>query len=150
MKTDSRFRINTPNIVYEKFNDGFVVINLDSGNYYSIETVGADILDFIQEGDSRAEILNKILKRYEGNPSAIEVAVDKFLNELHEEGLIVSDGTSSVEMSIKHQNNSATESETEKIRFEPLVLSKFTNMQEFLLVDPIHEIDYTDGPKKKT
>jgi len=150
MNADSRFRINKPSIVYEKFDDGFVVINLDSGNYYSIENVAADIVDFIQEGDSRGDIIVRISNRYEGNASAIEIAVDKFLNELHEEGVIVPDGTSSAEMSITHHGNGATASETEKVRFEPPVLSKFTNMQEFLLVDPIHEIDYTDGPKKKT
>jgi len=39
--------------------------------------------------------------------------------------------------------------ETEKAAFECPVLGKYTNMQEFLLVDPIHKIDYTDWPEEK-
>ena len=144
-----RFRINKPSVVYEKFDDELVLINLDSGNYYSFEKVGADIWGFIQSGASENEIIEKISHRYAGSLLTIEDAVKKFLRELKEEGLIVPDETQEAESSKKPHNQNTIGSETKKINFESPVLSKFTNMQDFLLVDPIHEIDYTDWPKNK-
>jgi hypothetical protein len=149
MNEDLRFRINSPSVVYEKFDDEFVLINLDSGNYYSFEMVGSDIWDFIQNGFSETEIIYNISQLYAGSHSAIENAVRIFLSELQKEGLIVPDQIQAAEMSKNSHNHITIGSETQKINFESPVLSKFTNMQEFLLVDPIHEIDYTDWPKNK-
>ena len=149
MNKDLRFRINKPSVVYEKFDDELVLINLDSGNYYSCEKVGTDIWDFIQNGASETEIIEEISQRYAESLSTIEDAVKKFLSELKEEGLIVPDETQKTESTKSFHNKNTIGSETEKLIFEFPVLSKFTNMQDFLLVDPIHEIDYTDWPKNK-
>jgi len=146
---DLRLRINKPSVVYEKFDDELVLINLDSGNYYSFEKVGADIWDFIQNGASEADIIDEVSQRYAENLSTIEDAIKNFLSELKEEGLIVPDETKESESTKSFHNKNNIGSETEKLIFESPVLSKFTNMQEFLLVDPIHEIDYTDWPKNK-
>lgn len=150
MNKDLRLRINKPSVVYEKFDDELVLINLDSGNYYSFENVGADIWGFIQSGSSETEIIKEVSQRYTGNLSTIENAVQSFLSELKEEGLIVPDETQEAESCETPHNHYSIGSEMEKINFEAPILSKFTNMQDFLLVDPIHEIDYTEWPKKQT
>jgi hypothetical protein len=79
----------------------------------------------------------------------IEDAVKNFLSELKKEGLIVPEETQEAESSKTPHNHYSIGSEMEKINFEAPILSKFTNMQDFLLVDPIHEIDYTEWPKNK-
>ena len=149
MNKKLRFRINKPSVVYEKFDDELVLINLDSGNYYSFENVGADIWGLIQSGASETEIIAEISQRYTKKISTIENAVQKFLSELKEEGLIVPDETQEAERCETPPNHYTIGAEMEKINFEAPVLSKFTNMQDFLLVDPIHEIDYTEWPKTK-
>lgn len=35
------------------------------------------------------------------------------------------------------------------VPFEPPVLEKYTDMQDLLLLDPIHEVDDTGWPKRK-
>jgi hypothetical protein len=44
-------------------------------------------------------------------------------------------------------NPAIIEPRTDKIVFEKPILEKHSDMQDFLLVDPIHEIDYTEWPK---
>ena len=149
MNKDLRFKINKPGVVYEKFDNELVLINLDSGNYYSFEKIGADIWGFIQSGASETEIIEEISQRYAESLSTIEDAVKNFLSELKEEGLIVPYETQEAESTKSLHNKNSIGSETEKLIFESPVLSKFTNMQDFLLVDPIHEIDFTDWPKNK-
>jgi hypothetical protein len=149
MNKNLRFRINKPSVVYEEFDDELVLINLDSGNYYCFESVGAYIWGFVQSGASETEIVEEVVRQYEGSPSTIEDAVKLFLKELQEEGLIVPDGTREAKTDKELYRQDAIGLGTEKINFEAPVLSKFTNMQEFLLVDTIHEIDYNDWPKNK-
>ena len=43
MSSDIRFRINRPRVVYEVMDDEVVIIDFDTGNYYSLEKVAADI-----------------------------------------------------------------------------------------------------------
>lgn len=119
MNKNLRLRINKPSVVYEKFDDEHVLINLDSGNYYSFEKVGSDIWGFIQSGASEAEIIEEIFQGYAKSLSTIEDAVKKFLSELKEEGLIVPDETEEVESTKKHHNQNTIGSETKKINFEP-------------------------------
>jgi len=45
-----RIKINEPNIVHENIDGETVILNLDSGNYYSIVDVGADIWNYIEKG----------------------------------------------------------------------------------------------------
>lgn len=149
MNKDLRFRINKPSVVYEQFDDEFVLINLDSGNYYCFESVGAYIWEFVQNGTSETEIIDEVARQYAGSLSTIENAVKLFLKELQNEGLIVPDATKEVQTGKELYKQAAVGTGMEKINFETPVLSKFTNMQEFLLVDPIHEIDYNDWPKNK-
>lgn len=149
MDKDCRYKVNQPSVVFEKFDDELVLINLDTGNYYSFESVGAYIWDFVQDGFSYSEIMHEVSGEYRGDPAAIENAVKDFVNKLSEEGLIVPDGVQPTAGRKKTDTSHGTEVAKQKKDFELPVLNKFTNMQDFLLVDPIHEIDYSDYPKKQ-
>lgn len=149
MDKDCRFKVNQPSVVYENFDDELVLINLDSGNYYSFEDVGAYIWERIQECSSYAEIVDGISRQYLGDAATMENAVKQFIDELLEEGLIVTNGVAPTISRKISDNSHAIEAEKQKKDFALPVLNKFTNMQDFLLVDPIHEIDYSDYPKKQ-
>ncbi len=149
MDKDCRYKVNQPSVVFEKFDDELVLINLDTGNYYSFESVGAYIWDFVQDGFSYAEIIAEVSGCYRGDPATIENAVNEFVNKLLEEGLIVPDGVQPISGRKKSDAIHEIEDQKQKKDFELPVLNKFTNMQDFLLVDPIHEIDYSDYPKKQ-
>jgi hypothetical protein len=149
MDENTRFRVNKPSVVYEQFDDEFVLINLDTGNYYSFETVGAYVWSLVESGASIAEMSEDVSRRYSGTISAIEEEMKRFVGELQAEGLIVPDERPEAGASEKPGSGIPTEPEEEKSAFTSPVLEKYTNMQDFLLVDPIHEIDYAEWPKKK-
>ncbi|HDY70854.1 MAG TPA: PqqD family protein, partial [Nitrospirae bacterium] len=46
-----RFRINKPHVINEIIDGEVVILNLDTGNYYSMDKAGADIWGLI-EGDA--------------------------------------------------------------------------------------------------
>jgi hypothetical protein len=148
METAARYGVNRQNVVYEIFEDEVVIINLETGNYYSFDGVGVDIWNLIRDGASTAEIHDWVISQYEGSTLA-EIAkdIDQSILELHREGLIVPIEESESETRISFDEK--TKSEKPKPLFQKPALGKYTDMQDFLLVDPIHEVDYSQFPKKK-
>jgi hypothetical protein len=79
--------------------DGEVVIlNLNSGVYYSLEAVGVDIWNLIQEPRTINEIRDAILTNYEIEPAQCERDLLTFLEELEAEGLIEASNESTAEV----------------------------------------------------
>jgi hypothetical protein len=138
---NKHYRANRPDVILEDFSDEVVIVNLASGNYYSIDAVGAEIWAMIQSQAAAGEITTHLSREYEGDPTTIGQAVTKFIGELLSENLIVPEATAIAE-------NPKLEPAMSRERgpFTAPVLHKYTDMQELLLVDPIHEVDETGWP----
>ena len=52
--SNQRFRVNTPNVTHETIDGEAVIINLDSGNYYSLVEVGSFIWGLLEKELPRA------------------------------------------------------------------------------------------------
>ncbi|NMC73690.1 MAG: PqqD family protein [Geobacteraceae bacterium] len=147
MNTAMRFRINSPKVILESFDDEVVIVNLDSGNYYSLDKIGSDIWSFLEKGASLHETVSAVKGMYLGDPDAISMGVTRLVEALLAENIIVSDASESSsrcrEASLAGNGKSG-----EKPAFANPVLSKYTDMQDLLLLDPIHDVDETGWPKK--
>ena|SRR5262245_23678011 len=146
MNRMKRFRTNGPNLVSEIIDGEAVIINLEKGSYYTLDKAGAVIWNCIKTGASYTEILETTLQRYEGEPTEVERGVQSLLDQLELEGLLATDedpGLPAKPADFK----SETESEMHKSDFEAPVLSKYTDMEAILMLDPIHEVDSTGWPK---
>jgi hypothetical protein len=150
MNSNTPYKVNKADVVSEKFDDEVVIINLDSGNYYSLEAIGFDIWSLIENGASLNKIVEWVMSQYDsGNAEETNKLVSQFVAELHKEGLIISDETlKNKDMkTADNQNTRKTTLEKPLSNLDKMVLQKYTDMQDFLLVDPIHEVEYTDWPK---
>ncbi len=81
-------QVNSPDVIYEIFDDEVVLINLENGNYYSIANVAANIWERIGNGTMVGGIAVGISHAYQGDRKDIEQAVYQFVGELQQEGLI--------------------------------------------------------------
>jgi len=72
-------------IVYENFDNEAVIINLESGSYYSLDKSGAAIWGMIESDVTVGEIVEELVRRYSGQRSDMEVAASRFMNELRQE-----------------------------------------------------------------
>ena len=145
--SDKRFRINSPTVTHETIDGEAVIINLDSGNYYSLVEVGSLIWGLIDRGASESEVINLILETYQCNATDIDRGVQELLAQLQQENLIVPfEGARSLDRSQFSPEQPAQNSH-EKLPFNPPLLYKYSDMQELLLLDPIHDVDDTGWPK---
>ena len=123
-----RYRINSPKVIHQIFDTEVVIVNLESGNYYSISGSGIDIWRQLAANRARDEIL----KSFDANAETVA----RFLDELAREELVI---------------EAAEELKAgDAARPGPFVkpaLDKFTDMRDLLLLDPIHELDESGWPK---
>src|SRR4051812_23291770 len=83
------FRINGPNVVYESFDEEIVVVNLDTGNYYSLSGTGPTIWVDLVDGSHIDEVVGRIQHRYSGEFDVIAASVAAFAERLVDEKLLV-------------------------------------------------------------
>jgi len=143
--SNQRFRVNTPTVTHETIDGEAVIINLDSGNYYSLVDVGSFVWGLIEKGASASELRNVVLQSYQGNDSDVDRGVEELLAQLQQENLIVPvDGTGALDLA---QLELPSNNGHEKPAFNPPLLHKYSDMQELLLLDPIHDVDDAGWPK---
>ena len=145
MSRELHFRINTPTVTHETIEGECVAINLQTGHYYSLQGTAVDIWNLIALHTlSTGSIVDELCRRFEGSRDDIEEAATKFVQTLEAEHLIVEE--------IHPANSSAalaTEVADPRPRFQLPKFQKFTDMEELLLLDPIHEVDEAGWPSAR-
>lgn len=143
--SNQRFRVNTPTVTHETIDGEAVIINLDSGNYYSLVEVGSFIWGLIENGASASEVQNLVAQNYQGSATDIDRAVQELWVQLQQENLIVPvDGV--FDLTATDQAMSSNNGH-DKPSFKTPSLHKYSDMQELLLLDPIHDVDEAGWPK---
>jgi len=145
MERSNGYKVNTPKVTHETIDNEAVILNLDTGSYYSISQSGATIWGLLDRGVPVAEIVKTVARTYDGDFGEIENAVHSLVEKLAEEGLIVpANGT---EMTALTEPEIVTRA-AERPPFEFPDLHKYTDMEDLLLIDPIHDVDEAGWPNK--
>jgi hypothetical protein len=94
-------------------------------------------------GTEREQLFAAAKERFTGNSDEVEVGLSSLLENLLSEGLLV-----------EEEGGSVTDSSAfppGQVEFTAPVLHIYTDMQEFMLVDPLHDVDEVAGwPHAKT
>ncbi len=124
-----------------------MIVSLSRGTYYSLDRVGADVWNLIEREFSVVKIVVAITQQFNGDPELIESSVKTLIAQLGAEELISPVHGESGEDNLTEVSPDSTASKEE---FVPPVLEKYSDMQELLMLDPIHEVDETEGwPQKR-
>jgi Coenzyme PQQ synthesis protein D (PqqD) len=128
-------RIPSERVVSEVIDGEVVAIDLESGRYYSLEGAAARAWEAIQAGEELAGIAEAVAA--DAGISADEARPDvvAFIAELQAEGLVLN-------------GNGATAPPAGLGRI-PLVLHRYTDMQDLIVIDPIHDVDETGWPNRR-
>lgn len=141
-------KVNEPNVVHETIDGEAILLNLSTGNYYSIEWPGTLIWDLLCESGDPEEIKKAFISISSKEREQIEKALNGFVDKLYEEELIVpfkNGAVSALEVDIE------TEQELKKAstKLDKLEINKYSDMQDMLLLDPIHDVDKKGWPEPK-
>ena len=128
-------------VVHEQFGDETVIVNLDTGCYFSIDGTGDAIWAWVTGGLSHDEIVARVGMGYEGDQALIRAQTEGFLSRLVEEKLL--EPTHEARDIAPPIVDSATRP------WKPPALQKYTDMEQMLQLDPIHEVDEMGWPQTK-
>jgi hypothetical protein len=150
MVSQARYRLNSPTVILETFEDEVVIVNLESGTYYSLGTTGAAICGAVERGTTSSEIEADLAAHFEGDRDAMAQAASIFLCELEREGIVLVTIEAGESVAATPTSLAASPTPSAMRPFETPTLQKYTDMQELLLLDPIHEVDDAGWPKTKS
>jgi hypothetical protein len=83
-----RIRINDRVVLRPLEGTGGVLLDLDSGEYRQLNSMGATIWSLLEKAPSRAELLGTLRARIKNPPEHMEKEVERFLTALQERRLI--------------------------------------------------------------
>lgn len=153
-----QLRINAPHVVHETIDGETILIHLGTGAYYSLEGLGAHVWGMAVSGGGEPEIVADAQSRYEADSRLVAETIGSLLRELLDEGLLASDeavsgGVNDVPVNGDAGGAAVADPTLQSdlppsslpAEFAAPVLSKYTDMQEFMLIDPIHDVEEEAG-----
>ncbi len=87
-----KYRVKAPSVVSETIDGEVVIMNLKSGNYYSIQNTGAELWDWIEQGLHRGQLIKALESKYDAPRQDMEAALADFIMRLTEEHYNAADG----------------------------------------------------------
>ena len=132
-------------VMHDTIDDEVIVIDLTTGTYYSLRGTAAEVWGLLQgsPGLTREELAHAVVARYQTNGHDVEAAITQFLGQLHDEGLISDVPEAAVSTSVAPVDEPPAAGAHE---FVAPVLDKFTDMQDLVLIDPVHDVSGAGWP----
>ncbi len=134
---------NAPAVAYEAFDDEVVLIHFPSGRYFRLDAVGRAAWACLARpgGASTASMAGALSQGFDAPAEVILAAIQGFVAQLLDNELVVKADASpagDIQAPIPQQATRA--------RFEPPRLDVFTDLEDILLIDPIHDVDESGWP----
>jgi hypothetical protein len=143
MNDRSCYAINRASVISDVIEGEAVIINLDTGRYYGLNESGSVLWSALQRGAVNVTgLTEELTRRYAGDPKTIQDAVETIMTRLLAEELVVE----SPELPTMSSHPTKVPLANPPAFLAPS-LEVHTDMQDFLLVDPIHEVDATGRPQ---
>lgn len=129
-------------ISYEDFGEEVVIVKLDSGVYYSLNLTAVAVWRLLEQQASVEDITASLLAQYNSDATTVQQALAAFLQDLQTEELVVIN-TAPCDLQL---DGGLTNQSPPKSSFISPALHRYTDMQDLLLLDPIHEVDEAGWP----
>jgi Coenzyme PQQ synthesis protein D (PqqD) len=145
--TAASYLVDERRVVHETIDGESIVINLASGNYYSLAGSGSEIWTMLAAGCTEDYVVGELERVYESDGDEIRTAVSALARQLGAENLLQpgrNGGAESAAAAVSHLPLTPGRG-----RFVAPALETYTDMQYFLLLDPIHEVEAAGWPHER-
>jgi hypothetical protein len=135
-----RYRISSsPNINARSFGDEVIVANFFTGVYYSLLGSAAQIWDGLMAGVPLDRVVREVAELSDAEHGSFAEAADKLVKDLEAERLIMP-------ADVGAENAAWAPVAPPSGVYALPVLERFTDMQDLLLLDPVHEVEDMGWP----
>ena len=141
MSNEQAWRVNAPDVISETIDGETIILHLGNGFYFSAGGSGPVAWQMLSESATMAQTVSAIKARYETSGIDVESELDRFVRELTTEELLIPAPATGGELSAA----SAPVDASNRLPFESPTIAKFTDMEDLLLLDPVHEVSPDQG-----
>jgi hypothetical protein len=131
------FCIDHANVSWERVSGEVIAIQLNTGKYYSFSNVAADIWSLSDKGIGLEEILNILGKLYKQSENS-DFEVREFISKCFSESLLIKCESES-------ETSALPDDITRSVWITPQ-LTEYSDLQDLILVDPIHDVNDSGWP----
>ena len=136
------YRVNSPHVISETVGGETIIVNLASGHYFSLQGTAVEVWQGIERGETAETIVLELEQRYEAGAGEIAAAVTNLLDDFVAAELLTADGNGSGSPT----RAAASQDVGDRTPFVAPTFSTFTDMQDIILLDPVHEVDTRGWP----
>ena len=140
MSVVRQLHVDAERVVHDVLDGEVLAIRNDTGTYYSLVGTAADVWVGIVDGLDETGIVARLAARYDADEATIAAAVAAFVDRLLDESLVL------VGAGAAGSTPPAPVPGTEREAFTQPELQVYTDMQDLLLFDPIHEVGPAGWP----
>jgi hypothetical protein len=139
MPDAARYRPNSPPILHETIDHETIVVDLDVGTYYSLNPAATSVWQGLDDGASLEQIVRGLAEQTGAATDEVDRSVRVFVEQLIQDELITTreDGG----------QGAGVVPWPDGVSFEAPVLSRYTDMQQLLLLDPVHDVGVSGWPE---
>ena len=83
---DTKIEVNS-SVIYQDLGGELVLLNTESGAYYSLNELGAKIWVLLKEDRSLSQIFDSLFNQYEVSRERLVIDIEKFVHVLVTDGL---------------------------------------------------------------
>lgn len=134
----ARFEPNAPLVVSETAEGETIILHHGTGTYFSTTGSGLMIWEAVGGAVNVASIVDRMSKVYQVTPQIAQEAVSSFLQTLADHDLIRAASAEAIVQDIEMASAGP-------MAFAEPVLEVHTDLADFLLLDPIHDVDTAVG-----
>jgi hypothetical protein len=127
--------VDAGRVVHETIDGETILIALDTGTYYSLTGSGPEIWSLLADGHPVGVAAEALAERYPDQATQARAELERLALELEGEGLLAP-GAPAADPPVGSAQSPA---------FTPAALHRYTDMEYFLRLDPIHEVDPAQG-----
>jgi hypothetical protein len=126
-----------PWMTHERLDDQVMMINLETGAYFALERPAADCWTALTAGAGFTGIVAEVTAHFDVSTSSAEADVETFLDDLVEEGIV----RWSADPPAPGLDPSLDEPiAADRLPYRPPQIEKHDDLEELLLLDPIHDV----------
>lgn len=136
------YRLKSPSVVARVIDGEAILIAFETGTYFSARGSGAAIVERVLTPTPVSRIIRAFTPTDSFPRAEITRHVLLFLQQLRDEGLVVADAP----------RDDAPDEQAQApggLRFEPPALEKYRDLEDLLVLDPIHDVDAAGWPSTK-
>jgi len=137
---NTRYRVDEPRIIAEEIAGEVLAIDNHTGAYVSITGSGVAIWNLLAAGYNPAEAADALALRHTTDRDPVRDAVVAFVDKLVENGLVAATERDAPQ-------SPATLPDVDAGPFRAPQLDRYTDMEDMLLFDPIHDVDEQGWPE---